>query len=119
MNFTELRLHWLIMLLATISVAGCTKPSGTVAVNGHVSFRGESLTKAGLTFFPTTGRPVSVPVADGQYATNLLPGDYIVVATMGIDVPAGWKEGDPLPPPKITLPEEYTSRVKSTLKATV
>jgi hypothetical protein len=60
-----------------------------------------------------------VPVVDGKYETSLSPGDYIVVVTVGVDVPAGWREGQPLPPPKFTLPAEYTSRVKSTLKATV
>jgi hypothetical protein len=34
-------------------------------------------------------------------------------------VPQGYKEGDPLPSPKIVLPEEYASRMKSTLKPTV
>ena len=109
----------MVSLLVCLSVAGCGKSSGTISVSGHVSFRGTPLSNTSLTFFPTRGRPVAVPVVDGQYSTQLLPGEYTVVAAIGIDLPPGFKEGQPLPPPKITLPEVYTSRLKSTLKATV
>jgi hypothetical protein len=46
-------------------------------------------------------------------------GEYVVVIMIGATTPEGYKEGDPLPPPKITLPDQYTVRAKSSLKANV
>jgi hypothetical protein len=38
----------------------------------------------------------------------------------GIEVPPGWKEGDPAPPlPKIVLPAEYSQRARTVLTLTV
>jgi hypothetical protein len=65
------------------------------------------------------GRPITAPSPHGEYSTELTPGDYVATVTVGIEYPPGFKEGDPIPKPKIALPDEYTSRVKSTLKATV
>jgi hypothetical protein len=108
-----------IMLLA-LSAGGCRNSStGGVSVEGNVSFRGAPLSKASLTFFPTAGRPVSVVVVDGQYQTELMPGEYTAVVDLAAELPPGFKEGDPVPPPKLVLPEKYTSRAKSPLKATV
>jgi hypothetical protein len=99
---------------------GCAKSSGIVAVHGRVSYRGESLSNASLTLFPTTGRPETARVVDGQYACELPPGDYTVVVNIGSNLPPGYKEGDPPPPPpKIVLPDEYSVRTKSKLKASV
>jgi hypothetical protein len=84
-----------------------------------VSFRGSPLDKAALTFFPTAGRPVAVSVVQGEYETELTPGEYVAVVDVGAELPPGFKEGDPVPPPKVVLPEPYTSRAKSPLKATV
>ncbi len=48
-----------------------------------------------------------------------MPGDYTATIVVGIEYPKGFKEGDPIPPPKVVLPDEYTTRAKSTLKVTV
>jgi hypothetical protein len=72
-----------------------------------------------LTFFPTAGRPVAVAVIEGKYEAELMPGDYIAVVDLAAELPPGFKEGDPVPPPKLVLPEHYTTRAKSRLKATV
>ena len=74
---------------------------------------------ASLNFFPESGRPAAAVVENGAYAAELIPGDHTVVVLIGATMPPGYKEGDPIPPAKVVLPEGYTSRSKSTLKATV
>jgi hypothetical protein len=105
--------------LFVLSADGCKKASDTVPVSGKITYRGQPLTSAGITFFPTKGRTVTATAAQGEYATELAPGDYVVVVAVGVEYPPGFKEGDPAPPPKVVLPAEYTVRAKSTLKATV
>jgi hypothetical protein len=106
-------------ILATIS-AGCSAESPTVSVHGKVSFRGEPITSGVVTFFPVAGRPTSAPLdSDAMYRVELPPGEYTVVVNVGAEVPPGYKEGDPLPPPKLILPPEYTTRAKSKLTASV
>jgi hypothetical protein len=116
------------LLLLLICVPGCGKSSGKAAVRGHVSYRGAPLESASLTFFPASGRPEATTVSKGEYSIELArqnhwrirtPGEYTAIVLIGIDLPKGYKEGDPVPPPKIVLPEEYTSRAKSPLKAVV
>ena len=98
---------------------GCGNSSGKVPVHGHVSYRGASIDSAALTFFPNKGRPESATVENGDYSVELAPGEYTAVVLIGVDIPKGYKEGDPIPPPKVVLPETYTSQANSTLKVTV
>jgi hypothetical protein len=102
-----------------ISAHGCMKSSDGVPVRGHVSYRGDPLASAGITFFPANGRPVTAAVTQGDYAIEVVPGDYTVVVNVGSELPPGYKEGDPVQPPKVVLPDEYSERAKSTLKASV
>jgi hypothetical protein len=62
---------------------------------------------------------VAVSVVQGEYETALTPGEYVAVVDVGAELPPGFKEGDPVPPPKVVLPQQYTVRMKSPLKATV
>jgi hypothetical protein len=117
-NTTVLPVLMLISLL-TVHVTGCKKPSGTIRVHGRLSYQTQPLDSAAITFFPATGRPTNAPAPHGEYATELAPGDYTVVVEVGTPYPPGFKEGDPIPPPKFVLPDEYTTRARSTLKATV
>jgi hypothetical protein len=107
------------LLLLTIGLEGCKKSTGAVPIHGNVSFRGQPLANASLTFFPKSGRPIAAPIDQGQYATEILPGEYSATVSVAIEIPKGYQEGQPLPPPKVVLPEEYTVANKSTLKATV
>jgi hypothetical protein len=107
------------LLLLHIFTLGCGKSSGKVSVHGHVSYRGEGLESAAVTFIPAYGRPEAASIKNGEYSTELMPGEYSAIVVIGVNPPKGYKEGDPIPPPKIALPEAYTSRDKSTLKATV
>jgi hypothetical protein len=108
-----------LSLMLAIGALGCKKSSGAVPVHGRVSFRGEPLENASVTFFPKTGRPVGTAILHGEYKAELTPNEYTVALDVAPEFPKGFKEGDPIPPPKVVLPEEYTSRAKSTLKATV
>ena len=107
------------LLLFAMSGTGCRKSAGTVPVHGRLSYKGMPLAASSVTFFPTTGRPVTATSPQGEYSTELMPGEYTVVVSLGIERPADFKEGDPDPKPKVVLPDVYTARANSTLKATV
>jgi hypothetical protein len=105
--------------LLLVCLSGCGKSSDKVSVHGHVSYQGAPLESAALTFFPAKGRSESATVTNGEYSVALLPGEYTAAVLIGVNLPKGYKEGDPIPPPKFVLPEIYTSQAKSPLKATV
>ena len=108
-----------LFALFVASVGGCKKSSGTVPVHGRILYQGQPLTKSSVTFFPASGRPVTATAPQGEYTTELLPGDYTAAVAVGIEYPQGFKEGDPVPQPKVVLPPEYTARARSKLTATV
>jgi hypothetical protein len=108
-----------ILLLLTITSQGCKKSSGAVAVHGSISFHGEPLSKGTVTFFPASGRPVPASISDGSYSTELMPGDYTAIVDVAPEFPKGFKEGDPMPTAKVEMPDQYTTRAKSALTATV
>jgi hypothetical protein len=113
---------WLCVLSIVViaAVAGCGESSNEVSVEGRVTYRGEPLSKGSVTFFPSSGRPAAAALSEGgEYSLELLPGQYTVTVNVGTDLPPGFKEGDPIPPPKVVLPPEYTTRAKSSLTATV
>ena len=58
-------------------------------------------------------------MASEPYTAELPPGEYRMVVNVGVDLPPGYKEGDALPPPKIVLPDQYTTRANSTLTAEI
>ncbi len=107
--------------LLAICASGCGRTaSDTVAVHGHVSYRGEPLANGLVAFFPIHGRPVFAPISEsGDYRLDVEPGNYTVTVRISERLPPGFKEGDPLPPPKIVLPPEYTTQAKSKLHAAV
>jgi hypothetical protein len=111
----------LICLTASLAIAfvGCQKSDGAVAVKGHVNYKSAPLNSGTLTFFPTNGRAVGAAISRGNYTAELAPGEYTVAVSVAPELPPGFKETDTPPPPKIVLPETYTSRAKSTLKANV
>ncbi len=111
----------LVALSAMLSAHGCRKSSGAVPVQGHITFQGQPLENATLTFFPVSGRPVDAAISNGEYATQLVPGDYTSVVSVAVEMEPGYgrMHWNQLPPQKFVLPEEYTTRKKSKLKATV
>jgi hypothetical protein len=109
-------------LAAVVCTAiGCGDSSKKVPVRGNVTYQGQTLENGSITFFPTAGRPAFAALtAEGDYSIELDPGDYTVTVENSATLPPSFKEGDPPPPPpKIVVPPEYTSRARSTLKATV
>ena len=109
------------LLLSVLVAAGCGgSASDAVPVQGKVSYRGAPVTNASVTFFPPSGRPTSVPLSgEGGYEIDLPPGEYQVTINVGFTLPPGWKEGDPVPSPKLVLPPQYTTQAKSTLSASI
>jgi hypothetical protein len=58
--------------------------------------------------------------SDGTYSFDLPAGEYKVRIDTPPALPAGWKEGDPAPPPAPRLvPEKYASYTSSGLTATI
>jgi hypothetical protein len=109
-----------LIAVVAASIIGCGHDSSGVPVQGHVSYEGQPIVNGALMFFPPQGSPIpAVTDAAGDYAVKLAPSEYTVTVNVSVQLPAGWKEGDPVPRQKIVLPAEYTTRVKSVLKATV
>jgi hypothetical protein len=108
------------LLFVVALVEGCQKSVPGIHVRGHVSYRDQAVANGSLMFYPVQGRAtVAVTSESGDYEAVLIPGDHDVVINISVKPPAGWKEGDPIPPPKFVLPDQYTKRAKSTLKASV
>jgi hypothetical protein len=108
------------LLLAAFASNGCGRSSDVLPVQGKVSYRGEPVTNGSITFFPAQGRPESAPLSDeGAYEIHLPPGDYRVTINVGLTLPPGWKEGDPVPRPTIVLPPQYSTPAKSALTAQI
>jgi hypothetical protein len=88
-------------------------------VAGCVTYRGQPFSNASITFYPASGRPVSAAITEGEYSVRLQPGDYKVTISLGVYLPSGWKEGDPIPPRKMVLPQQYSSVLHTQLTAKV
>ncbi len=111
----------LALALAALALAvGCGGAgSNTVPVTGNVQYEGQPLSNAALTFYPSKGRPITAPIAGGEYSVELPPGEYRVTITLGAELPPGWKEGDPIPLSDRKLPRQFSSRLDTPLTAAV
>lgn len=110
----------LALALAVFFSSGCGSESGDVSVTGKVTYKGQPLPSASLSFYPTDGSAVMATVVNGEYEAKLPAGDYRVTVTQGAPMlPAGWKDGDPIPKQAIVLPPNFESRVNTPLTATV
>lgn len=120
-NVTVWAPHLLLASLALIIVGGCAETGeSTHRVRGRVTYQGEPLTDAVISFFPTSGKPSGEPLGDdGTYALKLPAGQYQVILNAAIQLPDGWKEGDPIPNTKPRIPTFYAQPKRSGLTATV
>jgi hypothetical protein len=119
-RYVSWRAPLFVFSVLPMAISGCGGTSETVSVQGNISYRGTPLSKAVVTFYPSVGRPISAPTSEsGDYTVELPPGDYTTVVNVGSEIPPGYKEGDPLPPAKISLPADYTMQSKSTLSASI
>ncbi|MCI0331891.1 MAG: carboxypeptidase-like regulatory domain-containing protein [Planctomycetes bacterium] len=113
-------LYCIVLAAATLGAIGCGQASDSVTLEGKVTYQGEPLKHGSVTFFPAAGRPVNAGLStDGSYSIELSPGEYVVAVSYTEPLPAGYREGDPVPPPKFVLPPKYATRARSTLTATV
>jgi hypothetical protein len=110
-----------ISALLAAALAGCGASSESVTtVEGQVSYEDSPIAKGAVIFFPKRGRPTTAATDEtGHYATELAPGQYKVTINLGVDLPPGWKEGDPVPPQTLQIPPQYTTRVRTPLLTTV
>jgi len=110
----------ILVAMLTTRIVGCGRALNDVPVKGRVSYQGQPIAHGALMFFPPHGRAVVAPTNEaGEYVVQLAPGQYDVTVNASVQLPAGWKEGDPVPPQETVLPTLYTTRVKTPLKATV
>lgn len=110
------------VLASLLIVPGCGESVDSTTVSGKVAYRAQPLANGSVTFFPQSGHPVNAAIdSAGAYTAELPAGEYrVAIEAPGVPLPEGWKEGDPpLPPPKIALPAEYSTRAKTTLRVTV
>lgn len=124
--------HWdplLWIVASSVCLWGCGGPADELprhAVSGKVTFKGAPLAKGLIQFQPADGGPTAggAAVDDGSYSIakseGLVPGKYQVSVTSTpppAPLPPGTMPGDPVPPPKETIPAKYN--VKTTLSASV
>lgn len=107
--------------IGAITLSGCGDSLGGGSVNGTVAYQNQPLGSAAIYFFPEDGgRPVVGRTDEqGQYSMDVPPGNYRVTVELIETAPPGWKEGDPLPPAKESLPAQYTTQAKTVLTATI
>jgi hypothetical protein len=116
------KLAFIFVSSATLAMFTGCGGSDLTTVTGRATYREQPLAGGSVMFHPESGHPVSVGIDEsGQYTADLPPGEYrVAINAAGIEVPPGWKEGDPPPPPaKLVLPPEYSQRTTTVLRLTV
>lgn len=109
---------WLIILL----LSGCSETEETTTVTGLVSYKQQPVAGGAVSFFPRSGeRPINgILTGEGRYEIQLPPGEYTVAVQSDANLPEGFKEGDPLPPPDPkAVPPKYQHPKRSGLKAEI
>jgi len=123
MNYSVSSLFGCALLVLFLSGCGGGSKAGTYPVTGVVTFKGEPLPNAAVTFFPVQGRPAAgMTNAQGEYfLSTFAAGDGAMSGTYSVTVaePAvEMKEGDySIPEPKPPrFPVKYTDPKQSELK---
>ncbi|HVX11567.1 MAG TPA: carboxypeptidase-like regulatory domain-containing protein [Pirellulales bacterium] len=109
----------LCSLLAVLAV-GCSKGGdpNTVPVSGKVTYQGQSVEGAAVTFASTgAGRPVAaLTTADGTYTLQVQPGSYVALVTKFEVAVINPEQPATDLPPKQLLPIRYGNPTDSPLK---
>jgi hypothetical protein len=105
------------LVAATSLIAGCGEKVQTSQVSGVITVDGKPVGPSAVSFFAAgKGRPIATSTGgEGQYQIQLPLGDYKVVVVTSSELPAGWKEGDPVPPPRVAVPLSYAQPVTTPL----
>lgn len=113
---------WFMAVTLSSLALGCAPKDETTEITGHVSYKGKPVAGGVVNFYPQAGgRPIAGIIDDqGRFQTNLAGGDYAVSVQSSTNLPEGFKEGDPLPPPDPNaVPIKYSLQKKSGLKASI
>jgi hypothetical protein len=100
---------------------GCDDGVATTTVRGKISYNNNPVTFGVINFKAAEGQPLGGEInPDGSYQFELPLGDYQVRIDSPPQMPAGYKEGDPLPqlPPR-QAPARYANFATSGLTATI
>lgn len=106
-------------VLALTGAVGCGDKSTLNTVSGTVKFQDKPIESGSLTFYPASGPGVTTVIEGGAYSCELEPGQYRATVVVGVTLPPGYKEGDPVPPQEVVLPEVFGSRLETPLTALV
>jgi hypothetical protein len=93
----------------------------TTSVQGKITYQNKPANNGVIAFLKDGSKPVSAAIQpDGAYAVQLPPGEYQVRIDAPPPMPAGWKEGQPMPPlgPR-SVPDKFANFSNSGLTATV
>lgn len=113
---------WTLLLVICLPLIwSCGGGAPQAEVRGKVEVAGKPLTRGLVNLIPDNGAPpVGGPVsADGSFAFLAPLGSYRVTVVAEPQLPAGWKEGDPLPPLKLDVPEKYSSPLTSGISTSI
>jgi len=116
-----------VVAACVIAVIGCSRGDrpDTARVKGLVTYKGEPVAEARVSFVPAQGRPASGATgADGRFTLmtfqpddGALLGDHTV--TVAKTAPAPGQENDPYAEQISLIPAKYGNLQSSPLKATV
>lgn len=102
-------------ILGAVLLVSCSRGPATSEVSGTITVAEGPLTRGIVNFLPDGGgAPVGGPVStSGEFRFRVPLGSYRGVVVAEPELPAGWKEGEPLPPLKLPLADRYANPATS------
>lgn len=115
------RLRFVAIAVVSLALVGCgSAGGGGTTVKGAISYKGAAVTSGVINFLKQGATPLGGAISsDGTFEFVLPPGEYQVLINAPAPLPAGWKEGDPLPTAPPLVPEKFASFGTSGLTASV
>jgi hypothetical protein len=110
----------LLVALVAASVVGCNGGAATKSVTGTITYQNKPVASGIINFLAAKSRPLGGAIeSDGTYSVKLPPGQYQVRVDAPAPLPAGFKEGMPMPTTSRLVPEKYANFTSSGLTATI